>query len=97
MKGYLKNPDATEEAFNGGHFRTGDLGVRHADGHVELTDRSKDIIISGGENISSIEVEGALYKHPSVAVASVVAGPHEKVWLLARMKNGAKRRAPLLN
>jgi len=78
MKGYLKNPKATEAAFDGGHFHTGDLGIRHPDGYIELTDRSKDIIISGGENISSVEVEGAIYKHPSVAVASVVAAPHTK-------------------
>ena len=64
MKGYLKNPKATEEAFAGGWFHSGDLGVWHEDGYIELKDRSKDIIISGGENISSIEVEGILYKHP---------------------------------
>ena len=78
MKGYLKNPDATDEAFAGGHFRSGDLAVWHPDGYVEIRDRSKDIIISGGENISSIEVEGALYEHPAVATAAVVAAPHEK-------------------
>ncbi len=78
MKGYLKNPDATETAFAGGWFHSGDLGVWHADGYVELKDRSKDIIISGGENISSIEVEGALYRHPSVAAAAVVARPDPK-------------------
>ncbi|MEM1230860.1 MAG: AMP-binding protein [Pseudomonadota bacterium] len=78
MKGYLKNPEATTAAFAGGHFRSGDLAVRHADGHVELKDRSKDIIISGGENISSIEVEGVLYQHPDVAEAAVVAAPDEK-------------------
>jgi fatty-acyl-CoA synthase len=78
MKGYLKNPEASAAAFAGGHFRSGDLGVRHPDGHVELKDRSKDIIISGGENISSIEVEGVLYQHPAVAEAAVVAAPHEK-------------------
>ena len=78
MKGYLKNPRATEEAFAGGWFHTGDLGVWHPDGYVELKDRSKDIIISGGENISSIEVEGALYRHPAVAACAVVAKPHEK-------------------
>jgi len=78
MKGYLKNPEATEAAFKGGHFRTGDLGVRHPDGYIELTDRSKDIIISGGENISSVEVEGVIYKHPAVSVASVVSAPHKK-------------------
>ena len=78
MKGYLKNPDATDAAFAGGHFRSGDLGVRHPDGHIELKDRSKDLIISGGENISSIEVEAVLYKHPDVSEAAVVAAPHEK-------------------
>ncbi len=78
MKGYLKNPRATEEAFAGGWFRTGDLGVWHADGYVELKDRSKDIIISGGENISSIEVEGALYRHPAVAACAVVARADER-------------------
>ena len=67
MKGYLKNPEATEEAFKGGWFHSGDLGVMHPDGYIQLKDRSKDIIISGGENISSIEVEDALYKHPGHA------------------------------
>jgi fatty-acyl-CoA synthase len=75
MKGYLKNPHATEEAFAGGWFHTGDLGVVHPDGYIELKDRSKDIIISGGENISTIEVEGALYRHPAVLEAAVVARP----------------------
>ena len=78
MKGYLKNPKATEAAFAGGWFHSGDLGVKHPDGYVQLKDRSKDIIISGGENISSIEVEDALYKHPAVAAAAVVARPDEK-------------------
>jgi fatty-acyl-CoA synthase len=78
MKGYLKNPKATDEAFRGGWFHSGDLGVMHADGYIQLKDRSKDIIISGGENISSIEVEEALYKHPAVAAAAVVAKPDEK-------------------
>ena len=78
MKGYLKNPKATDEAFAGGWFHTGDLGVWHADNYIELKDRSKDIIISGGENISSIEVEDALYKHPAVSAAAVVARPDEK-------------------
>jgi len=73
MKGYLKNKAATAKAFAGGWFHTGDLGVRHADGYIQLKDRSKDIIISGGENISSIEVEDALYKHPAVAAVGVVA------------------------
>ena len=78
MKGYLKNKDATEEAFAGGWFHSGDLGVMHPDGYIQLKDRSKDIIISGGENISSIEVEDALYKHPAVAACAVVAKPDEK-------------------
>jgi fatty-acyl-CoA synthase len=78
MKGYLKNPAATGKAFAGGWFHSGDLGVRHPDGYIQLKDRSKDIIISGGENISSIEVEDALYKHPAVQAAAVVARPDEK-------------------
>ena len=78
MKGYLKNPASTKAAFAGGWFHSGDLGVKHQDGYVQLKDRSKDIIISGGENISSIEVEDALYKHPAVQVAAVVARPDEK-------------------
>ena len=77
MKGYLGNPQATAAAFAGGWFHTGDLGVVHADGYVELRDRAKDIIISGGENISTIEVEGALYRHPAVLEAAVVARPDE--------------------
>src|SRR5690606_3398237 len=78
MKGYLKNPEATDEAFAGGWFHSGDLGVLHPDGYIQLKDRSKDVIISGGENISSIEVEDVLYKHPAVAVCAVVAKPDEK-------------------
>jgi fatty-acyl-CoA synthase len=78
MKGYLKNPAATQQAFAGGWFHTGDLGVMHPNGYLQLKDRSKDIIISGGENISSIEVEDALYKHPAVAAAAVVAMPDAK-------------------
>ena len=78
MKGYLKNPKATTEAFAGGWFHSGDLGVWHADNYIQLKDRSKDIIISGGENISSIEVEDALYKHPDIVEAAVVARPDEK-------------------
>lgn len=78
MKGYLKNPKASKEAFAGGWFHSGDLGVKHPDIYVQLKDRSKDIIISGGENISSIEVEDALFKHPSVQAAAVVARPDEK-------------------
>jgi fatty-acyl-CoA synthase len=78
MKGYLKDADATEKAFAGGWFHTGDLGVTHPDGYIQLKDRAKDIIISGGENISSIEVENALHAHPAVALAAVVAKPDEK-------------------
>jgi len=78
MKGYLKNPSATEAAFAGGWLHTGDLAVMHEDGYLEIRDRSKDIIISGGENISSIEVEGALYRHPDVLEAAVVARPDER-------------------
>jgi fatty-acyl-CoA synthase len=78
MKGYLKNPKSTAKAFKGGWFHTGDLGVMHPNGYIELRDRSKDIIISGGENISTIEVEGALYKHPAVLEVAVVARPDEK-------------------
>jgi fatty-acyl-CoA synthase len=79
MKGYLKNPAATEAAFENGWFHTGDLAVQHPDGYVEIKDRSKDIIISGGENISSLEVEDALYRHPHVMEAAVVAKP-DPVW-----------------
>jgi fatty-acyl-CoA synthase len=75
MKGYLKNPSATAEAFRGGWYHTGDLAVLHPDGYVEIKDRSKDIIISGGENISSLEVEEVLYRHPAVMEAAVVAKP----------------------
>jgi fatty-acyl-CoA synthase len=78
MKGYLKNPEATNEAMRDGWFHSGDLGVVHADGYIEIKDRSKDIIISGGENISSLEVEEILYRHPGVLEAAVVARPDEK-------------------
>ncbi len=78
MKGYLGDPEATARAFQGGYFHSGDLGVMHPDGYIQLTDRSKDIIISGGENISSIEVENALFRHPHVLEAAVVARPDEK-------------------
>jgi fatty-acyl-CoA synthase len=93
MKGYLKNKAATENAFAGGWFHSGDLGVIYPDGYIQLKDRSKDIIISGGENISSIEVEDALYKHPAVQVVAVVAKPDEK-WgetpcVFAELKPGA--------
>jgi fatty-acyl-CoA synthase len=97
MKGYLKNRKATEEAFRGGWFHSGDLGVMHPDGYIQLKDRSKDIIISGGENISSIEVEDRLYKHPAVGAAAVVARPDEK-WgetpcAFVELKPGAKASA----
>ena len=78
MKGYLKNPNATNEAFRGGWFHTGDLGVRHPNGYVEIKDRAKDVIISGGENVSSLEVEEMLYRHPSIMEAAVVARPDER-------------------
>ena len=78
MKGYLKNPVATQKAFAGGWFHSGDLAVTHADGYMKIKDRAKDIIISGGENISSLEVEEVLFRHPAVFAAAVVAQPHEK-------------------
>jgi fatty-acyl-CoA synthase len=78
MRGYLKNKASTDKAFEGGWFHSGDLGVIHPDGYIQIKDRSKDIIISGGENISSIEVEDALYRHPAVQAAAVVAKPDEK-------------------
>src|SRR4051794_36993970 len=94
MKGYLKNKSSTDKAFAGGWFHSGDLGVMYPDGYVQLKDRSKDIIISGGENISSIEVEDALYKHPAVHAAAVVAKPDDK-WgetpcAFVELKPGAK-------
>ncbi|HSC71178.1 MAG TPA: acyl-CoA synthetase [Candidatus Methylomirabilis sp.] len=93
MKGYLKNRKATEEAFRGEWFRTGDLAVWHPDGYMEVKDRSKDIIISGGENISSIEVEEVLYRHPAVMEAAVVARPDDKwgetPWAFVTLKPGA--------
>jgi fatty-acyl-CoA synthase len=78
MKGYLGNPEATEQAFHGGWFHSGDLAVVDPDGYIKIKDRSKDVIISGGENISSIEVEDVLYRHPAVLVAAVVAMPDPK-------------------
>jgi len=75
MKGYLKNPAATDEAFAGGWFHSGDLAVMEPDGYVKIKDRSKDVIISGGENISSLEVEDVLYRHPAILAAAVVAKP----------------------
>ena len=95
MKGYLKNEAATREAFVGGYYHSGDLAVWHADGTIEVKDRSKDIIISGGENISSLEVEEVLYRHPEVMEAAVVARPDEK-WgetpcAFVTLKLGAKQ------
>jgi len=78
MKGYLRNPEANRESFRGGWYHSGDLAVKHPDGYIEIKDRSKDIIISGGENISSVEVENALYGHPRVLEASVVARPDQR-------------------
>ena len=78
MKGYYKNPQATAEAFKGGYFRSGDIAFQHDDGYIKITDRAKDIIISGGENVSSVEVEGALMHHPAVSLCAVVAKPDEK-------------------
>jgi fatty-acyl-CoA synthase len=78
MKGYFNDPEATEKAFRGGYFHTGDAAVVHPDGYIEIRDRYKDVIISGGENISSIEVEGALLRHPAVLEVAVVGMPHEK-------------------
>jgi len=78
MKGYYKNPEATAEAFNGGWFHSGDIAFQHPDGYIKITDRAKDIIISGGENVSSVEVEGALMHHPAVSLCAVVAKPDDK-------------------
>ena len=78
MQGYYRDPEATEQAFAGGWFHSGDVGVMHPDGYIELRDRKKDIIITGGENISTIEVEHALVQHPAVLECAVVGVPHEK-------------------
>ena len=94
MKGYLKNPTATSEVFQGGYFHTGDLAVQHDNGYIQIADRAKDIIISGGENISSVEIEGVLMAHPDVLLAAVVAAPDDK-WgevpcAFIELKDGAK-------
>ncbi|WP_298261090.1 AMP-binding protein [uncultured Litoreibacter sp.] len=94
MKGYYKNPAATQEAFEGGHFHSGDIAVQHPDGHIQIADRAKDIIISGGENVSSVEVEGVLMSHPAVSLCAVVAKPDDK-WgevpcAFIELKAGAK-------
>jgi fatty-acyl-CoA synthase len=78
MKGYYNDPEATAAAFRGGYFHSGDAAVVHPDGYIEIRDRYKDVIISGGENVSSIEVEGALLRHPAVLEVAVVGVPHEK-------------------
>jgi fatty-acyl-CoA synthase len=93
MAGYYRNPEATEEAFRGGVFHTGDLAVMHPDGQIEIRDRAKDIIITGGENVSSLEVEQVLHRHPDVLLAAVVAAPHDKwgetPWAFVELKAGA--------
>jgi fatty-acyl-CoA synthase len=94
MKGYFKNPQATNEAFEGGWFRSGDIAFMHPDGYIKITDRAKDIIISGGENVSSVEVEGVIASHPAVSLCSVVAKPDEK-WgevpcAFVELKDGAE-------
>ncbi|EPX81057.1 AMP-binding protein [Litoreibacter arenae] len=94
MKGYFKNPQATEEAFAGGHFHSGDIAVQHPDTHIQIADRAKDIIISGGENVSSVEVEGVLMSHPAVSLCAVVAKPDAK-WgevpcAFVELKSGAQ-------
>jgi fatty-acyl-CoA synthase len=98
MKGYLKNPEATADAFRGGWYHTGDLAVVHADGYVKIKDRSKDIIISGGENISTLEVEDVLYSHPAILEAAVVARPDEKwgetPWAFVTLKPGVADLTP---
>jgi len=78
MKGYLKNPAATAKAFAGGWLHSGDIAIQHPDGYLQITDRAKDMIISGGENVSSVEVEGALMHHPAVMLCAVVAKPDDK-------------------
>jgi len=97
MKGYLKNPKATQEAFAGGWFHSGDLGVAYPGGYMQIKDRSKDIIISGGENISTLEVEGVLYMHPDVMEAAVVARPDahwgETPCAFVTLKQGGKATA----
>ena len=98
MKGYLKNAKATQEAFEGGYFHSGDIAVQHPDGYLQIADRAKDIIISGGENISSVEVEGVLMRHPAVLLCAVVAKPDEK-WgevpcAFVELKDGARADEP---
>ena len=96
MKGYYKDPAATEQAFKGGYFWSGDAAVVHPDGYMQIRDRLKDVIISGGENTSSVEVEATLYRHPDVAAAAVVARPRSEMGRdalrLRRAARGAQRR-----
>jgi fatty-acyl-CoA synthase len=97
MKGYLHDPAATADAFAGGWFHSGDLGVVHPDGYIEIKDRAKDIIISGGENISTVEIESVLYRHPDVLEAAVVARP-DPTWgetpcAFVALKDGARSSA----
>jgi len=94
MKGYYKNPEATRDAFKGGWFHSGDIAFQHPDGYIKITDRMKDIIISGGENVSSVEVESALMHHPAVSLCAVVAKPDD-TWgevpcAFVELKDGAK-------
>jgi acyl-CoA synthetase (AMP-forming)/AMP-acid ligase II len=96
MKGYYKNPRATNEAFKGGYFHTGDIALQHPDSYIQIADRAKDIIISGGENVSSVEVEGTLMHHPAVLLCAVVAKPDDK-WgevpcAFVELKEGRGRR-----
>jgi len=94
MKGYYRNPRATEDAFRGGYFHTGDIAEQHPDTYVQIADRAKDIIISGGENVSSVEVEGALMHHPAVLLCAVVAKPDDKwgevPFAFVELKDGAQ-------
>ncbi|MEM8581164.1 MAG: acyl-CoA synthetase, partial [Pseudomonadota bacterium] len=100
MKGYFRNPEATLEAFAEGYFHSGDIALQHPNGYIQIADRAKDIIISGGENISSVEVEGALMHHPAVLLCAVVAKPDEK-WgevpcAFVELKDGATSSEPEL-
>jgi fatty-acyl-CoA synthase len=101
MKGYYLDPEGTEHAFHGGWFHTGDLAVAHPDGYVEIKDRAKDIIISGGENISTLEVERVIYTHPAVLEVAVVSTPHDRLGEVPKafvvLKPNASLDAPTLN
>ncbi|MCT4682113.1 MAG: AMP-binding protein, partial [Roseicyclus sp.] len=101
MAGYLRNPEATEEAFRGGVFHSGDLAVMHPDGQIEIRDRAKDVIITGGENVSSLEVEKVLHAHPDVVLGAVVAAPHPKwgetPWAFVELRRGSELTAEALD